>query len=157
MCITSIYFLNLSAVLRNAIKQRNGCGTNTGMNGDSTHNHIRNGYARLSFGCHTIKKTGECSHKFRPFAFMLTRTERGDAYHAMFSSTDKFLDKYENGFKIIMATFTSDHHDGLIGVVATLDEGMFLYQLHKIFHCTNTLKLLILHTILVSRLLSLII
>ena len=110
--------------MRNAIKQSSGCGANTGMNGDSTHNHIRNGYARLSFGCRTIirKKSGECSHKFRPFAFMLTRTERGDAYHSLFTAADKFLFKYENGFKMRMATFTSDHHDGLIGVIATLND-----------------------------------
>jgi hypothetical protein len=106
------------------------------MNADCTFNLVRNGYARSSFGCRTIRRNekGDCAHQYRPFSYLLSRTERGDGYALLFKSTANTLNQYENGFILTMRTFTSDHHDGLINAA----RAEFIGSLYLI-HCMITL------------------
>mmetsp|Transcript_21594 Transcript_21594/g.30948 ORF Transcript_21594/g.30948 Transcript_21594/m.30948 type:complete len:147 (-) Transcript_21594:403-843(-) len=84
-------------LLRNAKLQRIGANANgkCGGNADATFNLIPKGWAMLSFGCRGLRcvRAGgtefdsKLSQQYRPYAFAVARTERGEGYQLLFEST----------------------------------------------------------------------
>ena len=102
-------------LLANMLKQQEGCGKKIAISMDTTFNLLLNGWCLYSCGCRTLRRqgNGKITQQYRPFCYLLSRTERGDGYAAMLTCLATVrqwqgLHMYE-----VKAT-CSDHHDGLI-------------------------------------------
>ena len=100
------------ALLENIKRQCDGCGLDIGLSTDATFNLVTEGWALYSVGCRSTRRLSEnLSQQYRPFAYLLSRTERGDGYDVLFESIKNSLallaiDNYR------VRTFCIDDHDG---------------------------------------------
>lgn len=80
---------------------------------DCTFNLDSEGWAHYSYGCNSLRRmeSGIMSSQFRPASFGVHRTERGDCYQLLISSTMKFIEKFY-GLSLDATITCIDHHDG---------------------------------------------
>lgn len=80
------------ALLENIKRQCDGCGLDIGLSTDATFNLVTEGWALYSVGCRSTRRLSEnLSQQYRPFAYLLSRTERGDGYDVLFESIKNSL------------------------------------------------------------------
>ena len=105
-------------LLDNMQKQVVGCGDNIAISTDTTFNLFCNGWCMYSCGCRSLyrERSGKITQQYRPFCFLLSRTERGDGYAEMFSCLSTVREWQGLETYVVKAT-CSDHHDGLIKAV----------------------------------------
>ena len=110
------FVYSCKGLLNNMWRQVDGCGEAIAVSTDTTFNLLTEGWCLYSIGCRSLVRTGETlRQKYRPFAFLLSRTERGDGYELLFESlltVQPWLDIETYQVKALC----SDHHDGLIKV-----------------------------------------
>jgi hypothetical protein len=111
------------ALLTNMERQQEGCGEKIAIISDTTFNLLTNGWCLASVGCRSLyRDRGETLHQtYRPFCYLLSRTERGDGYRLLFQCLKKALAWLGIDIqKYIVKATCSDHHDGEIS--ASTDE-----------------------------------
>jgi hypothetical protein len=111
-------------LLQNIKKQADGVASNEiAYSADATFGLLTNDWTLYSVGCTTLvrSKPEKISSSYRPFMFLLSRTERGDGYSAMFRI---LLDKVLPWLNIDPSTYrvrvvAMDHHDGLVNAATS--------------------------------------
>jgi hypothetical protein len=114
-------------LLDNMLKQIAGCGDNIAMSLDTTFNLVTNGWCLYSCGCRTLnrQRSGKITQQYRPFCYLLSRTERGDGYQEMLRCLAT-VRAWQGVHNYDVKATCSDHHDGLIKAVKSeLPNGEF--------------------------------
>ena len=88
---------------------------------DATFNIDVNGWAHYNYGCGSLHKgrDGRLAHEFRPIAFALHRTERGDCYKELLEKTTQFIATFWNR-TIPPSIICIDHHAGAAAAITSL-------------------------------------
>ena len=132
--VDNIYIVfGCKSLLENVLRQREGVKEEElGCCADATFCLLKEGWVVSTIGCNTLYEdtSNKTRHRFRPFLFMLSKTERGDAYAFLFRTLVEQLFPWlgitglqKSGFKIAC----SDHHDGLIrAYLDVLQVGMIM-------------------------------
>ena len=109
------FVYSCKGLLKNIQRQVEGCGHRLAVTTDTTFNIVSEGWCLYSVGCRTLyRSSGEqVRQKYRPFAFLLSRTERGDGYLALFKCLD-IVRRWLDMDTFVVKAVCSDHHDGLI-------------------------------------------
>jgi hypothetical protein len=120
LCRSEAFAYSCKALLRNMKRQKDGCGELIGIISDATFNLILNGWCLSSVGCRSLYRTagGELRQTYRPFCYLISRTERGDGYQLLYQCLKKALAWLGIENYVVKASCT-DHHDGEIGAVST--------------------------------------
>jgi hypothetical protein len=115
-------------LLMNIKKQRDSLESNEiAYSSDATFGLMHIDWALYSVGCTTLIRYDSESVRssYRPFMFLLSRTERGDGYSTMFrilmTSVLQWLDIDRTTYKVQVVCM--DHHEGLINA-ATMQLGI---------------------------------
>jgi len=87
---------------------------------DATFNLDVSGWAHYNYGCASLHKgaDGRLAHEFRPIAFALHRTERGDCYKRLMDKTKEFVALYL-GMNISPTIVCIDHHAGAAAAITS--------------------------------------
>ena len=90
-------------------------------NMDATFNIDVNGWAHYNYGCGSLHKgrDGRLAHEFRPIAFALHRTERGDCYKELLEKTTQFIATFWNR-TIPPSIICIDHHAGAAAAILSV-------------------------------------
>jgi hypothetical protein len=112
------FVYSCKALLQNMKKQLEGCRNEITLTCDATFNLLSNGWCLYSIGCKTLYRSRENVHqRYRPFCYLLSRTERGDGYVAMLQSLKTAQQWLEIDDIYNVKATSSDHHDGLINAI----------------------------------------
>jgi hypothetical protein len=111
-------------LLRNAVIEHENCGDNCLMT-DATFNLVAEKWATSSIGCRTLTRKGDkVVQSYRPFSFIMSKTESRASYSLLLSATKEILFLGE-GFKLTVKVINMDHHDGSIKCFQDDDSGMY--------------------------------
>ena len=112
--------------MKNAIRQLEGAGKdNCGWSTDATFKLIKEGHTIYSCGCRSVRRIGDDIRlQYRPFSYLLSRTERSVGYDLMFTATKYFLFKFENVNVHHPRFIVQDHFSGLIKAAQGLSVNM---------------------------------
>jgi hypothetical protein len=113
------FVYSCKGLLLNIRRQVEGCEESIAVTTDTTFNILTEGWCLYSVGCRTLyRDSGErVRQKYRPFAFLLSRTERGDGYATLFRTLD-IVRQWMDLEQYVVKAVCSDHHDGLIKAVS---------------------------------------
>jgi hypothetical protein len=95
------FIYSCKALLMNMKRQVDGCGDQIALFTDTTFNLLYLCWFLYSVGCRTWHRVGETlRQKYRPFCFLVSRTERGDGYWELFRTLEVVrprlgIEKYE--------------------------------------------------------------
>jgi hypothetical protein len=128
---TEGFIYSSKSLLLNIKKQYDGVGSDEiAYTSDATFGLLDNGWVLYSVGCTTLVRydADTVRSSYRPFMFLLSRTERGDGYAAMFRTIINvvlpWLDIFKNDYRV--KVISMDHSDGLYNAAkAELNIGNF--------------------------------
>lgn len=119
------------ALLENMRRQQEGCGIDIGLSADATFNLVSEGWALYSVGCRNTRRNSEdLSQQYRPFAFLISRTERGDGYDVLFGSIKRCLVLMSMSHYSVR-TFCIDHNDGCANAIKKHFPGCNILRGHE--------------------------
>ena len=133
----------LLGLLKNAIRQQDGHHSKkfdetkddmsiTVLHTDTTFNLTVQGWCHASVSARNSRRVrGSMVGQGMPIVYLLSRTENGSNVADMFKDTRAFLGTFED-FHFRWNVVISDHHDGVVNAVRSIEQGN---QLSLLFYC----------------------